>query len=75
MTTETLPIPPKYGHVEKYPLLRTMAVGESFLVRVPEWGSKGRFQAALLNAAYRVGQGKRFTTRQVENGVRIWRTA
>lgn len=72
--TKGIPIPPKNcGTKSCYPL-REMKVGDSFLVEVPAGERKAKFQVALCLAARRV-EGKKFTTRQVENGVRVWRVS
>ena len=67
-----IPIPPKQAVQIKYPL-RDLEIGESFLVTVPEWGVKAKFQAAAMQAA-RCVKGKKFTSRQVAEGIRVWRT-
>jgi hypothetical protein len=64
--------PANHGQ-SKYPL-NTMEVNDSFLVRVCHPTNRKKFQSAVLRAAWNIREtGKRFTSRQVENGVRVWR--
>ena len=67
---ENHPMPavsPNKGKQEKYPWSK-MDVGSSFFV---EGGDPVRIKNAAGKAAQR--SGKRFITRSVEGGVRIWR--
>lgn len=79
-TESGIPMPPaKRGRYSsrcpcKYPL-RTMEVGESFFVPVSHPANLEKYQCAVIAAAWKIGKktGKRFTSRQVEGGVRVWR--
>lgn len=56
---KNIPIPPKRGRPKKYPF-DEMEVGDSCLVK-----TKGVLSRRI--------DGKRFTTRTVKGGVRVWR--
>lgn len=65
-----IPLPPKRHNVKfgvgKYPFA-TMKVGESFLTT--------DFAVAYAASWYGKRTGRKFATRAVEGGVRVWRTA
>jgi hypothetical protein len=66
---KNVPVPTESAKA-KYPF-RTMVVGDSFFV---ESDTKGRTVTKLLSAT-RNYPDRKFTARQVEGGVRVWRTA
>jgi len=77
MTAEPgIPMPPvkRQRYSTKYPL-RTMEIGESFLVEVSHPANREKYQCAVLCAAWKenLRSGKKFKTRQVPEGVRVWR--
>lgn len=70
-----LPTPSRgNGPSSKYPW-GLMEIGDSFFVAVTEKTKRGKVQSRLGQ----VGRGGQFgikvATRQVDNGVRVWRTA
>ena len=69
-----IPIPEKQS---KYPW-REMEVGDSFFVEATDH-DKGRLQKDLFNSsgyyARRNNAKAKFTTRQMDDGVRVWRIA
>ncbi|WP_439572611.1 hypothetical protein [Phreatobacter sp.] len=77
-----IPLPDLNDGKRVYPF-PGMAVGDSFFVAVPQTPSetfarrRKRRQQALAERARNVGLKlkRRFSTRQVEGGVRVWRTA
>jgi hypothetical protein len=67
---KNVPLPPsRRKGKERFPLNR-LEVGESFVVQKHE-------VFAARNAAHRLNKktGKVFTSRAIENGYRVWRTA
>jgi hypothetical protein len=62
----------KYGSL-RYPF-KAMKVGDSFLVPVEEEG-KHKLQRLLSSAARNFGKpkGLKYVTRQLDEGVRVWR--
>ena len=75
MTAEPgIPLPRKQVGQIKYPL-HTMKVRESFLVEVERKSEFKLHQVAVMAAAWRENKrsGKKFTSRQVSEGVRVWR--
>lgn len=68
-----VPIPPSHTRTGLTAALATLEVGESLFV---PGGSYGRVYNTAYQLAHRwPGGGLRFTTRQVEGGVRVWRVA
>lgn len=66
-----IPIPSKHS---KYPF-HAMAVGDSFLVTVPDGSSLHtlrRFHSAVCQAIWRLKE-MQFTSRRVPGGIRVWR--
>lgn len=77
-----IPVPPPQvgggcppGRTKRVPW-RRMRVGDSVLVRAAKT-RRQKMQMALATNARRVSDetGAKFATRQVEGGVRVWRTA
>ena len=66
------------GSAAKYPF-REMEVGDSFFVPAESAESAHRVQINISSSSVqmskREGAGKKFATRKVEGGVRVWRTA
>lgn len=65
------------GRGPRYPWA-DLTVGDSFLSPTPEGCSLQRLQRRISNlCAYqaRTNPGRKFVTRQVEGGVRVWRVA
>ncbi len=60
----------RYGKSRDYPF-KDMIIGDSFLIQEPEeiWG-KARKAAALWGKRH----DRKYTTRQVDGGLRVWRT-
>lgn len=72
-----IPIPEASHRKRRYPLDQ-MEVGDSFLVPTDPAMTFRKLQAkASSSVAYAHGTlgGRRFVTRQVEGGVRVWRIA
>jgi hypothetical protein len=78
---EGVPIPkdyaPDHNWRKKYPFEK-LGVGASFLIKVPEGTPRGKLARSVSNAAWafrnRCGHPEQvFTTRQVPEGVRVWR--
>lgn len=68
-----IPIPGRGGHLKKYPL-GELGVGESFFLDC-QGGSAEQKRAQIAPAIARAQKdGKRFTTRKFDGGLRIWRT-
>ena len=65
-------IPETRGTKSKYPW-KTMIVGDSFFV---EAAMKSVRYKTIQSAAYRSGKkiGRKFTTRFIDGGLRVWRT-
>ena len=71
----SVPFPAPARNVRKYPLSE-MAIGDSFFASAPD-SDRGGTQA-LISAtvsAFARRSGKKFTVRQVDGGVRVWRLA
>ena len=66
-----IPLPSGVRRARRYPF-KDMKIGDSFLV-------KDRKAASVMSAVRRFmrqeGNGRAFTTRNVDGGVRCWRTA
>ena len=72
-----IPVPEKSSRDRKYPLDQ-MEVGDSFLVPTDPAMTVSKLQkkaSASVAYAHRTLGGRRFVTRQVEGGVRVWRIA
>lgn len=76
-----VPIPEgRQGRESKYPF-REMEVGDSFLVApevdelLGEQEDFAKVRGRVSNVAYKYGKehDKKFTVRQVEEGIRVWR--
>lgn len=59
------------GRPPIYPL-GDMAAGDSFFVPLPEGKVLRELQGSVSRAA-KAHAGKKFTTRKVEGGIRVWR--
>lgn len=74
---KNIPIPKKIGVGRKakdyYPLEK-MQVGDSFLIRF-KYTTKERLKIASRISMWqkRNGAGKKFATRRVDEGIRVWR--
>ena len=69
-----IPIPaPAGGRPAVYPL-EGMDVGDSFFIPLPEGKKPQGTQSGVARAARRFAD-KTFSSRKVEGGIRIWRTA
>ncbi len=68
-----VPIPPSTaGRKTRYPFLREMNVGDSVLITDPTVT-----RLRLANRLTQLGQltGRKFTQRQCDQGIRVWRVA
>jgi len=69
-----IPVPASTsGRPTIYPL-GNMDVGDSFSIPLPE-GKKHRDLQSSVSRAAKAREGKTFSSRKVEGGVRVWRTA
>ncbi len=74
-----IPAPAAYDRVRKWPIAK-LDVGQSFLVRTPQGQPRRDRQQRLgtlvvQHANSEIGKGKKFITRAVDNGIRVWRIA
>lgn len=76
-----IPVPPLLrspGQPAKHPF-RLMAVGDSFFVPTADKKETQKKQSRIAGAVSTFQKtarnGSRFTVRQVEGGIRVWRTA
>lgn len=74
-----IPVPSKCvkrARRAKYPVAE-LEIGQSFFVTVPPGKTNCQLQNALSGSAHYITKktGRRFTSRVVEGGVRIWRIA
>ena len=60
------------SHLEKYPFL-DLEVGDSFIV--PLTGNKAANFRCLVAKKNSSPDGRRYTTRTVDGGIRVWRIA
>jgi len=67
---KNIPIPNKMKI--KYPLAE-MEIGDSFLIESTDKKKKNSIQSNIKSLSYRY-RPKEFTTRNVPEGIRIWRT-
>ena len=70
-----IPKPQVVGRPSKYPFEK-MDVGDSFFVENQKHESVYKLSVTISQATRRSRlKGKRFTVRQLDGGVRVWRTA
>lgn len=71
-----IPLPPRYATAKLRLPLAQLEVGDSFLVPRPVEENKN-FHKNLTSrvCTYSKHTGKRFATRVVEGGIRVWRIA
>lgn len=77
-----IPVPPRKPaggvgpRTKKRRPWRQMQLGDSFMVKASP-GAANRLQVTLAQTGRRIFEetGMRFTTRQIEGGVRVWRIA
>lgn len=67
---KSIPIPPAAGRTSQYPYA-LMEVGDSFFVPRTKEKSVGVSTSHARNKF----PGRKFATRRVDNGVRVWRVA
>lgn len=71
---KNIPIPPRKRPGQKgskYPI-RDLDVGDSFIMAVKDTSIASAY---LRVAAIRIGDGRKFTVRKTEDGIRVWRIA
>lgn len=68
-----IPIPEPV-HRSKYPLAE-MGIGESFFVPGQGYELHRKIQNAVQSFQRRDSHGRKFTTRLLPDGVRVWRTS
>lgn len=73
---EEVVLPMAKGRVTKYPF-KTLEVGESFLIEVPtkEEMTKAQRKMSALCVVTGKRHGKKFITRRMSDGVRVFRVA
>ena len=71
---KNIPIPPRNRqgrNDDKYPI-RDLDVGDSFIMPAKNTNTASGYVRA---AAKRLGDGRKFTVRKTEDGIRVWRIA